>query len=252
MPNATDSDIKIVPDRPQSEPQPMAMIEAAIKQGFDPERLGRLMDLQERHELKLAKETYATALAGFQNDCPMVPKRRDVPGKGGVGVKYRFAGYEDVLYVAKPHLNKWGISHSFSTPPVAAGVFQIVCRLRVGSWSEDHPYTCQAPNITELAKAMFCNEAQAQGAWLSYMKRYALCGAAGIVVCDEDKDAGAVENPTLNDGHIIALNVLIEQSGADLPKLLNWIGVQSLGDIPASRFTEVAKKLERKMREVKR
>jgi hypothetical protein len=228
---------------------PMALISAAIAQGMPVSELTGLFELQRQWSADRAAEAFAEALTGFQADCPMVQKTRNVTAKDK-SVKYRFAGYEDVMAVARPHLANHKIAHSFSTPAAADGQYVIVCHLRVGSHAEDRPYTCQAPDIKKLAADTYCNEPQAQGSWLSYMKRYAFCGATGVVVCDEDNDAGTVER--IKGKHIAEINTLMEKTGISLDDFLKRWKVDSLEDIPLTRFEWVTSELKYKLKEIEK
>jgi hypothetical protein len=230
----------------------MALLSAAIERGVEPEQLAKLLDLQERWQATQAAEAFAAALIGFQSECPMIAKRRDVKSKDGT-TKYCFAGYEDIFRVVRPLLVKYKIVHSFSSPVAAEGVYVLVCHLQVGSHRQDRPFTTKAPNLVELAKAIYCNEAQAAGAWNSYTKRYAFCQALGIVVCDEDTDAGPDPFRTLDRKQILALNGLIEQveklrkEPFNFTGFLEWLmpGLETLDNCPADKFSLAEKELNR-------
>jgi len=234
-----------------AERDPMQLISAAIERGMAVNELGQLFDLQRRWSADRAAEAFAEALTGFQADCPMVQKRREVKNKDRTTTRYKFAGYEDVLRVAQPHLAKHRIAHNFSTPPGPEGQYVIVCHLRVGSHAEDRSFTCDRPNIAKLAEAMYCNEAQAVQAWESYRKRAAFCNATGLVVCDEDTDMeGAIQ--CIGSKQIAEINGLLEETGTQLDWFLKFLQVDSLDHLPITsldlairELTVIKKRMQR-------
>jgi hypothetical protein len=236
---------------------PNYLIQLALEKGIPP---GELFEMEARWTARIAAEGFADAIASFQAVCPMIQKTREVKGKsqgnGPAPTKYKFASYEDILAVVGPLLTERKIAHSFSCPPTAEGQFVIVCHLRVGSHAEDRPFACKAPNILELAKATYCNEAQAVGVWRQYMKRYAFTDALGIVVCDEDTDAATVlrsvdaEQITTIKNYINDINDVYGRTGQEPFKMgdfLDWIqpGLSRVEDCPASEYQRATKELGR-------
>jgi hypothetical protein len=71
-------DQAIVRQEPQQQalaPQtlsPGQMLSIAVQQGADTQKLKELMDLQDRHEVKLARLAYSNAIVHFQAMCPVV------------------------------------------------------------------------------------------------------------------------------------------------------------------------------------
>lgn len=211
---------------------PMAIIQAALERGVDHDQLGKLLDLQERHERHRAAETFGDAVADFQRRCPPVHKGRKVASMG-----YVFASYDDVMAVAGPHLAACGIAVSFSTETTDRGV-KVTVRVRVGIHAEDSTLEIPIPD-------MKVNSTQRYGAALSYAKRYALCAALNIVVTDEDDDAQLC-NEVVTAEQVAALQAIIDAKQVDPVKFLAWIGAESLADIPASAYEKALAALRRK------
>jgi len=67
---------------------PMALIQMAVQANADPDKLGKLMDLQERWEAKQAADAFGQALADFQSECPPVHKGRSIDLGRGAGPRY--------------------------------------------------------------------------------------------------------------------------------------------------------------------
>ncbi len=65
---------------------------------------------------------------------------------------------------------------------------------------------------------------------------------------DDDGNVGRDRGPTVSEDQIADLADLIESVGADLPKFLRHMGVESLADLPAARFEHAMRELKKKER----
>lgn len=233
--------------QPAATPTPMRLIELAINNNVDPAKLKGLYMLQQRHERSEAKKAFSAAMAAFQRDCPAIHKSRDVKDKNDKR-RYGFASFEDVLKVAKPHMIAHGLSYSFGSS-VVEGWMSINCHIRVGDHEEIYAFHSQTPDLLKLASALYCNEAQARGAWDSYMKRYCFCNALGIVVTNEDNDlVGQVPEATdkITSAQIKEINELIDKHEIDLAKLLDWRQRESLADFTKQDYDRTIKSINKK------
>jgi hypothetical protein len=225
----------IATNEPKPATNPMALIQAAIERGIDPDQLGKLMDLQERHERNRAAEAFGSAIAEFQRRCPRIHKGRKVDAGP---LRYQYASFDDVMAEAGPHLSACGIALSFSTEANDRGI-RVTVRVRVGIHAEDSTLDVPVPD-------MKVNSTQRYGAALSYAKRYALCAALNIVVTDDvDDDANSCFDP-ITEQQEVELIELIEAKGADKPRFLKWMGVEKLSDIAASDFDKAITALRSK------
>lgn len=96
-------------------------------------------------------------------------------------------------------------------------------------------------------------DAQGFGSALTYARRYALLTAFGVPTEDDDGNAAARSNgrngnggAKIDDNQWGALVQLIEANGADTKRFCQYLGVDSLRDIPASRYSEAVAALQAK------
>jgi hypothetical protein len=251
---------------PPTEPV-MALVDKAIERGMSPDQLGKLLDLARQWRADREAEAFANALARFQAECPPVQKGRAVMNKDGKTVRYKFAGFEDVMRLAGPHLAANGISVSFWTPEVEGTDFVITCRLQVGAHYQDRSFRAPRPDMQAIAKSMYMSEPQAFGFVLSYFKRYAFCAAAGVVVCDEDNDA-AIGPDQVMSAQQAATPITKEQQTelrdlldvlanlghpADLNRFCKIYGANAIKDIKTSEYPKalsaLAQAIAKKQRE---
>src|SRR5581483_7898366 len=85
---------------PQQQTTPMHLIQVAVEQGADVEKLSRLMDLQMRWEANEARKAFVAAMNAFKADPPRLEKIKpvDFSSKNGGHVKYNYAPLD---YIAK-------------------------------------------------------------------------------------------------------------------------------------------------------
>src|SRR3990167_1376134 len=102
---------------------PQALIMQAIEKGVSIEILNGLFDLQKRVNDEKAAQAYREAMSGFQAECPIIAKKREVrnkPEKGG-GLRYKYAPIEDIGIIIKPLLQKYGLSYNSKTSIIDVG-----------------------------------------------------------------------------------------------------------------------------------
>jgi hypothetical protein len=182
-----------------------ALIEMAITQGADIDKLERLMQLQERYDAKNAKAGYLTAVSLFQANCPKIKKLKE-------GHNSKYAPLEDIIEQAKSALFNAGLSYSFSQTQ-DAGQITVSCHLshidghtETVSLTSDHDKSGGKQPIQALASAV------------SYLRRYTFTGVTGIVPCDEDSD-GRIESGKViehcESAQVIKIHELLTQTGMD-------------------------------------
>jgi len=170
------------------------LIELAITSDADVDKLSKLMDLQERWEGKEAKRLFVQSMSDFQSICPPVLK-----GKSGHNCKY--ATLPAIHAVVKKPLNECGLSFRYeqSTSNSEMTVRCIVTHINGHSEST----SMSAPMDASGSK----NAIQAIGSSNSYLQRYTLIGALGIVTADTDDDGMKANEINIRD--LLDLNRLV-------------------------------------------
>lgn len=228
---------------PSAQPHPLAIIQAAVERGMDPDQLGKLMDLQERYERSRAIEAFNQALNRVQQSLPIV--LRDAKG-----AKSRYAKLESVNRIIKPVYTGEGFSLSFSTEDAEAGTIRISATLLHSGGHEKKYVGPSMPIDGTGAKGgqMAMTELQGHGSTISYGRRYLTCLIFDVTIADEDNDGNG---PTISPPQIESINRLIEEIRAagkpfDFQKFLAWLGVKSLDELPQSKVAKALMELNRK------
>lgn len=214
---------------------PLVLLEAMIAKGVDPAALEKMMDLSERWERNQAAKAFGEAISLFQSKMPAITKGNPVKDRNGK-LMYCYANFDDIMEIAQPILAECAITVTFDTDMVGAAM-KTTCHVRVGTHVENTSITLGLPAIPNA------NDAQRAGGALSYGQRNAMKAALNIRIKGEDNDGLALSNVTPEQ--IEELNTLLAEcreagNQVDLPAFLKYIGAESLGELPQSKF-ELAK-----------
>lgn len=156
---------------------PAHLLQVAVEQGADLDKLEKLMDLQERYNSDQARKEFAEALAGFQAELGPIIK-----DKKGHNCKY--ADLDSIAQAIRPILDKFGLSYSFNQQQDQTGVM-VTCTITHKSGHKEQN-TLGAPFDTSGGK----NNIQAIASSVTYLRRYTLTGALGITTGEDDTDGG--------------------------------------------------------------
>jgi hypothetical protein len=158
-----------------------ALIALAIEKNVSVDTMERLLAMRRELKAERAKEEFDKAMAGFQQQCPTIEKKKQ-------GYNYKYADLTDIVEHVKEILAKNGFSYTFDTDEGENAVI-VYCKVK---HIAGHIETSKA-RIT-LESTMKMNASQKSGAAMTYGKRYAFCNAFGILTGDEDTDASGGES----------------------------------------------------------
>lgn len=165
-------------------PNPAYLLQLAVEQGADLDRLERLMALQERWEATNAKKAYDTAFADFKSEAVRIIKNKQVtdgPLKG--------KGYAELFAVVNaitPALSKHGLSSSWKLTKDERDWIEVTCTLK-HSAGHTESVSMGGPPDTGGAK----NAIQARASTVSYLERYTLKAITGLSEQNDDDDGGS-------------------------------------------------------------
>lgn len=223
---------------------PMQMLQIAVEQGADLDKLSKLMDLQERWEKNEARKAYVAALTAFKEHPPTVMKNKRASfGRSDSKTEYEYATLAQVVDVIAPALSKHGLSHRWATEQSKEGGIAVTCWL-THQMGHSESVTLTANADTSGSK----NSIQAIGSTVTYLQRYTLLAITGLAAVDQDDDGRGLTQ-TITAEQKMALVDLMREGGEaiDTAKFLGWLGVETLDQLPAKRFDEAKGALERKI-----
>jgi len=213
--------------------------EFAVDSRVDADKLGKLMELQERAEARDAEKQFNAAFAAAMLEMPRVAKRgkKDMGGKGTI----MYATYDDVDAAVRPIETRHGFARSFATRSADKG-YVMVLRL---THSAGHSITSERPCRPDPGPGR--NEIQAEGSGESYSRRYLTLAVWNIVTVGADDDANSADPITEEQALDVRqwLDVLALEP-PKIAKLWAWIGppATSPETIQKGQFDKVAKYLK--------
>ena len=175
---------------------PMVLLQQAVAQGVDTDKLAALMDLQERWEKNEARKAFVVALNAFKANPPVIEKSKQVSFATSKGkTEYKHATLDKVSAIIGGALATHGISHRWEVEQFEGGRIKVTCVLTHAlGHSERVPMESRADDSGGK------NSIQAIGSAVTYLQRYTLLAASGMATTDQDNDgAGGTPIGTMDD-----------------------------------------------------
>ncbi len=177
----SDSSEMVMIEKPESNLPVMAdphmrLIEMAVSNGSDITQLEKLMDLQDRYEAKAAKKLFFDALSKFQSEVGSIKKG----GKGNRDAEY--SRLEDIVDAVKKPLGDNGLSFRFSQSQ-KDNALQVGCIVTHSAGHQEET-VMRAPFDVSGNKSTIHAIASSS----TYLRRYTLTAALGVVPGGEDDD----------------------------------------------------------------
>lgn len=230
----------------KAEPTPLALIAAAIDKGIDPDKLGKLMDLQERYEKGIAVKAYNAAMQACQNEIGVI-----VCDSFNPQTKSKYPSVESMNRKLKPIYTKHGFALAFDEGEHIEGLCRTTCEVMHAGGHSKH-YHLDLPldgvgikgnaNMTAI-HGRLSSDTYAQGRLLRKI--------FNLTIADDstDKDGNAA-NAEPTDDQWSELNTLLEETGHlsspdKMKKFLNWANVPKLSDMSAAFFPKAIDQLRR-------
>lgn len=214
----------------------------AMAPDADLEKLERLIELKERMAARDAKSVYDAAFAEMQAEIPMIPERGEMKIGGSI-VKYPL--WEDINDIMRPILARYGFGLSFRIASQESGEVTVVAMLAHRSGHREETAITMNPN-----KAGGANDAHKVGSAVTYAKRYAASALLNLTSGEvDDGGVAAGAGALISEEQKGRLVDLLEETGANVPAFLNYIGTATLDDLPEAQFGRALALLERKRAE---
>lgn len=190
---------------------------------IDPATIGKMMDLQERHEANEARKAYQRALNALKAVLPKVIAKDgkvDYTPQGKDRVFYRHATLAGVMDAVTEHLTAHGFSVSWVPARLANGHVQVTCRL---THCEGHSESCALDATVDGSGGK--NSIQAVGSTVSYLERYTILSLLGLATGDmptgEERQA---EGPKVDPARNLAAVGELRKRGVDLDAVIAKVG----------------------------
>lgn len=221
---------------------PATLLQMAVAQGANLEKLEKLMELQMKWEANEARKAYTVAMGQFKADPPKINKNKHVKfeKKAGGFTEYDHATLDNVVDLIGSALSKCGITHTWRTEQ-SEGKIRVTCILtHVLGHSESTALVASSDDSGGK------NSIQAIGSTVSYLERYTLLAATGLATADQDKDGKIEEVERITPNQVADLDALLDELKVNRDKFFRWAKVEKLEDIAADAYVHVVKEVESK------
>ena len=202
---------------------PAQLLQLAIEQGADVDKLEKLMDMQDRWNAGQAKTAFYEAFTQFQSEVPAIKKK-----KSGHNIKY--APLSDIVEQIKPYLQKNKLTYRFEQDH-SDGV-QVTCIIN-HALGHSESATMKAAADTSGSK----NSVQAIASTVTYLSRYTLCSALGITTADEDMDGRLPAPDIISEEQSAELKELLAETKSDVKKFCKGFGCASVDLLAVNQYT---------------
>lgn len=237
------------------EATPMTLIQQALSKDVDPERLEKLMALQERWTELKAKQAFNEAMNQAEQEMPTVIKDRQ-----NSHTRSTYATLDAVLSTIKPVYSRHGFSMSFNESECSVpDSIKVSATVRhVGGHSEEFSAIVPLDNAGVKGVANKTG-IQSKGSSLTYCRRYLTLMIWSIALADEDTD-GNSEYATLTEEQVFYLQGLVDQcedAGDPLHRqrffsMFNLPADAELGDITQAKYEAAKNGLQMKLQKAKK
>lgn len=223
---------------------PMALLAGADLSTLEVDKMAKIMEMQFAWDNQQSIKAYNVAMSNFQTEMPQVFKKQK-------GNQYTYAAFEDIMREAKPHLQRNGLSISFSQSESNDSLI-VTCRVsHISGHSVETPFTLPKEGpLKRKDGTNITSQAQAQGGANSYAKRYCLCNALNIVVAGEDFDMQATGSE-ITAAQMKELREALDKTSkvSQMPdlesKLMTVFGITDLESITVDQHMKMIRELRR-------
>lgn len=214
----------------------------------DVDKIDKLLDVQMKMMDRQAKMDYDQALARVQSDMPRISQRGEIKNKAGQVVA-KYMKYEDIDAVIRPRLQAEGFSLMHTrTDTNGKMIVTTILKHRNGHQeSVEMPLPYDQPNQLK-------NAVQSAVSTFSYGKRVNVCSLLNIVAEGEDDDGQKSEANFISEEQAAEIKDWLQRlyndgKNVDTRKFLNYLGADSVDQIPVVKYETAVELLRRKEKE---
>lgn len=213
--------------------------EAVSNPDLDVEKMERLLGMYERVTAKEAEKAFFAAVARVKPKLPQIQQNGVIYNKGVE--QSRYALLEDIDETITPLLAEEGLSFSFNEEGV--GEFGRTFSARLAH-KDGHTETKRLTLALDTSGAK--NNTQASGSTVAYAMRYLIKMHLNIV--ERGQDTGGLALDPISEEQARDLRAELDSLGANIPKFLQWMGVESIETIPKRDWQKAMSGLEARRR----
>lgn len=213
---------------------------AAQNPEVDVDKMRALLDMKKEIDAKEAEVLFNACMNKCQADIGRV-----AADKKNNQTHSEYASYAALDRVVRPVYTKWGFSLSFNTEPVESETVRVLCYV---SHENGHTrnYSVDMPADGKGAKGGdVMTKTHAAGSAMQYGQRYLLKLIFNVAIGTDD-DGNAASAPPISEAYCQKLEVMLDETGADIDKFKQFFGINFIKELPSNRFDEAIRMLQKK------
>lgn len=215
---------------------PMHMLQIAVDQGHDLEKIEKLMELERRWKADQAREAFYQALSAFKKESVTVTKDK-------VNKQYdsRYASIGNTVNTVSAALAKHGLSASWDIDQTEG--IKVTCIL---THTLGHNKSVSMSGLPDDSGKK--NDLQKIRSTITYLESTTFQAVTGVVSEDapDDDGNGASPTETISDKQAADIEAMITEVGANRSAFLGYLNVDNLEDLNAKYFDTAIKALNAK------
>lgn len=210
-----------------SSESPMKMYEIALSKGADIEQLERMLAFQEKYDAVQAKKAFVEAMALFKSKPINIVK-----DKTNSQYRSKYVSLGNLVNSVLPAMSECELSHRWDIDQ-SSGV-TVTC-IVTHSLGHSESTTMTAPPDKSGSK----NPIQEIKSTITYLKAATFEGIMGLASTDaniDDDGNGAASVQYISEKQVSTITDMINAHYRNPKQFLDWLGVQSVEQIPANQY----------------
>jgi hypothetical protein len=183
-------------------------------------------------------------MAGFNAIKPTIRHNRH--GKTAGSAPFSYADFPAMVSVITPLLAQCGLSFTHRLVK-AKGGDDVICKI---SHQDGHSEECSYPVLIDSRLEGKVSPMQLRQLSITYAKRQTLAAGLGLATAEDvDDDDGQPPEEVITETQVADITALLgelKDSDAALASMLKWAKVGKLEDLPAAKYEQAVKALEKR------
>lgn len=216
---------------------------AAQNPQVDLDKMERLLVMHERMLAKAAETEFAAALARVQSHIGRVATDKD-----NAQTRSKYASYAAIDRVVRPLYSAEGFALSFDTAESVQDTVKVIAYLSHPN-GHTRTYSVVMPSDGKGAKGGdVMTKTHAAGSAMRYGMRYLVNMIFNLAIGEDpaDDDGQAAGVATITTAQAADLLALADEVGLNVGKLLAWLKVERVEDLPAAHYQKAVAALQSK------
>jgi len=217
---------------------PAGLLEIAVTQGADLDKLEKLMDLQERWDANEAKKAYVHAMSGFHSESINLIKDKD-----NSQYKSKYVSKGNLVKTACPFLSKYGLSHRFDITQEGDAI-TVSCILTHEMGHSEKVSMKGQPDKSGAKNPI--QQIKSTKTYLEIATFESITGLASSDTLDDDGNASGKPVELITSNQVADIGSLMQEVKGNGSQFCKYFKIDSVENLPAGSYQKAVSMLEAK------